>query len=635
MTSRVLGIDLGTTNTCAAVLRGGNTTVIPNGEGDRTTPSIVAFTPEGERLVGRVAKRQTLTNSKNTVYSIKRFMGRRFCEVLDELDYVPYEVVSASNGDAQVRIQDRSWSPPELSAVLLQKIRQDAEDYLGEPVTQAVITVPAYFNDAQRNATRDAGRIAGLEVLHILNEPTASALAYGLESRTAGRIAVFDFGGGTFDISILEIRNGTYEVRATNGDTHLGGDDIDLEVILWLLETFFQQTGIDLAGDSVALQRLKEAAERAKCELSSAPATRINLPFLAGNGKEPLHLDVELTQSQLERLAQPILDRTEEPCLRALEDAGIEPADIHEVVLVGGATRMPAVSRLVRRLFGRDPVKGVNPDEAVALGAAIQGGILTGCMQDMRLRDVTPLTLGVETEGGLFSPMIKRNSPVPLRKTEIFSTAADNQKTMLIKVFQGERAQAEDNRLLGHFIFDGIRPAGRAIPRIEVSFDIDDSGILNVTARDLDTGRRQAVRIEASSGLAEEDVDRLRREAQLYQEEDRARRDRIALRNQADQALHVFEHSLKKFGRGMKEIDRKVLEGTAHFLRSQLECGSSEEIRHAVDQGRMVLESFKSEVEGRVEARKAQSPGKSPRGGRSRSASSESSGPMGRAVPMS
>jgi len=604
MASKVLGIDLGTTNTCVAVLRGTGATVIPNNEGQRTTPSVVAFAADGQRLVGSVAKRQALTNPRNTVYSIKRFMGRRYCEVLDELDFVPYEVVSASNGDAHIQIGDRVFSPPELSAALLQRIRMEAEGYLGEPVTQAIITVPAYFNDSQRNATRDAGRIAGLEVLQILNEPTASALAYGLESRTAGRIAVFDFGGGTFDISLLEIRNGTYEVLATNGDTHLGGDDIDLEIIFWLLERFHHETGLDLSRDSAALQRLKEAAERAKCELSSALTTDINLPFLAADATGPKHLRVEISRSQLERLAQPILERTAEPCRRALEDAGVGPEDIHEVILVGGATRMPAITELVKTIFDREPVKGVNPDEAVAVGAAIRGAILTGDLDDMQLRDVTPLTLGIETEGGEFAPIVKRNSILPITRKEVFSTAADNQTNVRIKVFQGERPLAGDNRLLGNFSLAGITPGPRAAPRIEVMFTLDQDGILRVCAADLGSGKEQTVLIEAASGLTEEEVDRLRREAKLFEDEDRRRHEETALRTHAEQVLHSFQDVVKKLGRGIKDSDRQTLRCAAYALRDELAAGSPRGIEVALEEVRSVLERFRDKLEGRQKKKK-------------------------------
>jgi len=510
---KVIGIDLGTTNSCVAVMEGGEPVVIPNAEGSRTTPSVVAFTKDGERLVGAVAKRQAITNPQNTVFSIKRFMGRRYHEVHEEIKRVPYKVTEASNGDCQVEIQGKTYKPPEISAMILQKMKETAETYLGTKVTQAVITVPAYFNDSQRQATKDAGKIAGLEVLRIINEPTAAALAYGLNKNKNEKVAVYDLGGGTFDISILAIGDDSFEVLSTNGDTHLGGDDFDQKIIDWLANEFLKDYGIDLRKDPMALQRLKEAAEKAKCELSTTMTTDINLPFITADTSGPKHLNYTLTRAKLEQLCDDLLQRTKGPCLQAMQDAGLKPSDIDEVILVGGMTRMPAVIRIVQELFGKEPHRGVNPDEVVAVGAAIQGGVLAGEVKDILLLDVTPLSLGIETLGGVCTKLIERNTTIPVTKRQIFTTASDNQTSVTIHVLQGEREMARDNRTLGRFDLVGIPPAPRGVPQIEVTFDIDANGILHVSAKDLATGKEQKIRIESSSGLTEEEIQRMVREA--------------------------------------------------------------------------------------------------------------------------
>ena len=579
---KVIGIDLGTTNSCVAVMEGGEATVIPNAEGSRTTPSVVAFTKDGERLVGAVAKNQAITNPENTVFSIKRFMGRRYNEVASEEKIVPFEVGATPTGDCQVNIEGKMYRPPEISAMILQKMKETAELHLGEKVTQAVITVPAYFNDSQRQATKDAGRIAGLEVLRIINEPTAASLAYGLDKDKNEKVAVFDLGGGTFDISILAIGDDSFEVLATNGDTHLGGDDFDQRVIDWLADEFLKDYGIDLRKDPMALQRLKEAAEKAKCELSTTVSADINLPFITADAAGPKHLNYTLTRAKLEQLCDDLLQRTKNPCHRALEDANVKPSDIDEVILVGGMTRMPAVGELVESIFGKEPHRGVNPDEVVALGAAIQGGVLAGEVKDVLLLDVTPLTLGIETLGGICTKLIERNTTIPTTKSQIFSTAADGQTAVTIHVLQGERELAANNRTLGRFDLVGIPPAPRGIPQVEVSFDIDANGIVHVSAKDLATGQEQRIRIEASSGLSEDEIDQMVGDAEAHADEDREKRKNIELRNNADALMYSTEKLLKDYPDKIGAEDKAAVEAALEELRSALKDDNAAAIEDAM-----------------------------------------------------
>src|SRR3990172_4242145 len=568
--AKAIGIDLGTTNSVVSVMEGGEPEVIVNSEGDRVTPSVVAFGKDGQRLVGQVARRQAITNPENTIYSIKRFMGRRFDEVKKEIAMVPFPVESGPGGDVRVKAGGKLHSPPEISAVVLSKLKQAAEDYLGEKVVDAVITVPAYFNDAQRQATKDAGKIAGLNVLRIINEPTAAALAYGLDKKKEETIAVYDFGGGTFDVSVLEVGDGVIEVKATNGDTHLGGDDLDQRIIEWMIQEFKKDQGIDLSSDKMALQRLKEAAERAKIELSSSVETEINLPFVTANASGPKHLQMKLTRSQFEKLVDDLLERTLEPARQALRDAGVEPKDIDEVVLVGGSTRIPKVQQLVQSLFGREPHKGVNPDEVVAIGAAIQAGVLQGDVKDVLLLDVTPLSLGIETLGGVTTRLIERNTTIPVRKSQVFSTAEDNQNAVTIRVFQGEREMAADNKLLGNFDLLGLPPAPRGVPQIEVTFDIDANGIVNVQAKDKGTGKEQQIRIQASGGLSEADIQRMVKDAEAHAEDDKKRKAEVEAKNHAEALVHSTEKALSEHGSKVGEGERRAIENALADLKEAL-----------------------------------------------------------------
>ena len=580
---KVIGIDLGTTNSCVAVMSGGDPVVIANAEGARTTPSVVAITDKGERLVGQIAKRQAITNPENTIFSVKRLMGRKFRskEVQEAMKRLPYKVVEADNGDAHVELRGKRYSPPEISAMILQKMRQTAEDYLGEKVTEAVVTVPAYFDDSQRQATKDAGQIAGLNVLRIINEPTAASLSYGLDKKKDERISVYDLGGGTFDVSVLEIGEGVFEVKSTNGDTYLGGDDFDLRVMDWLVDEFRKDQGIDLRKDRMALQRLKEAAERAKIELSSSQETEINLPFITADAGGPKHMVIKLTRARLEQLVDDLIQRTVEPCRKALTDASVSARDINEVVLVGGMTRMPKVIQVVKDFFGKEPHRGVNPDEVVAIGAAIQGGVLKGDVKDVLLLDVTPLSLGIETLGGVFTKLIERNTTVPTKKSQVFSTAADNQTAVTIRVFQGEREMANDNKLLGQFDLVGIPSAPRGMPQIEVTFDIDANGIVHVSAKDLATQKEQSIKITASSGLSKDEVEKLVRDAQTHTEEDKKRRKAAEAKNQADNLLYQTEKNLKEHGDKISADDRTKIEEAVTALKKAMEGTDPDAIESA------------------------------------------------------
>jgi molecular chaperone DnaK len=581
--AKIIGIDLGTTNSVVAVMEGGQPTVIANQEGARTTPSVVAFTKSGERLVGQVAKRQAITNPENTVFSIKRFMGRRYDEVTEEMKMVPYKVARGDSSDARVEIMGKKYSPPEISAMILTKLKEAAESYLGGKVTQAVITVPAYFNDAQRQATKDAGKIAGLEVMRIINEPTAAALAYGLDKKKNETIAVYDFGGGTFDISILEVGEGVVEVKSTNGDTHLGGDNLDQRVIDWIVSEFKKENGIDLSRDQMALQRLKEAAEKAKMELSTLLEVEINLPFITADASGPKHLQMKLTRARFEQMVEDIIQRSVGPCKQAMADASVTPQQIDEVVLVGGQTRMPRIQQLVRELFSKEPHKGVNPDEVVAVGAAVQGGVLGGEVKDVLLLDVTPLSLGIETLGGVFTKLIERNTTIPTRKSEVFSTAADNQPSVEIKVYQGERAMARDNRLLGVFQLGNIPPAPRGVPQIEVTFDIDANGILNVTAKDRATNNEQKITITSSSGLAKDEVEKMAKDAESHAAEDRKQRDAIEAKNRADAMVYNVEKTLKEHRSKISEAEAKDIETAIEDTKKAIADNDPDKINAAVD----------------------------------------------------
>jgi len=594
--SKVLGIDLGTTNSCMAIMEGGEPVVVPNAEGGRTTPSIVAFTKSGERLVGQAAKRQAVTNPKNTIFSIKRFMGRKFDEVKHEKDLVPYEVVRAKNGDVHVKVDDKVYSPPEISSMILQKLKADAEAYLGEPITEAVITVPAYFNDSQRQATKDAGRIAGLDVKRIINEPTAASLAYGLDKKSDEKIAVYDLGGGTFDISVLEIGEGVFEVKATNGDTHLGGDDFDQNIINWLLAEFKKDQGIDLAQDPMALQRLKEAAEKAKCELSSSMQTDLNLPFITADAGGPKHLNITLSRAKLEQLVDGLIERTKKPSLQCLKDSGVSANEVNEIILVGGMTRMPSVQARVKETFGKDPHKGVNPDEVVAVGAAVQGGVLKGEVKDVLLLDVTPLTLGIETLGGISTPLIERNTTIPTRKSEIFSTAADNQSTVEIHVLQGERKMSGDNKTIGRFHLDGIPPAQRGVPQVEVTFDIDANGILHVSAKDLGTGKEQKITITASSGLDDKEVDQMVKDAERFASEDGQKRETVEARNKADSMVYQTEKFLQENGEKISAENKAKVEAGVNRLKEAIKKEDAEEMKAGLEELTKDMQAVSTEM---------------------------------------
>jgi molecular chaperone DnaK len=622
--SKIIGIDLGTTNSVVAVMEGDQPTVIQNAEGSRLTPSVVAFSKTGERPVGQVAKRQAVTNPENTIFSIKRFMGRRYDEVSEEMKMVPYEVVRVSNGDVRVKAGGQEWAPPQISAMILQKLKQAAEDYLGQPVTQAVITVPAYFNDAQRQATKEAGSIAGLEVMRIVNEPTAAALAYGLDKKKDETIAVYDFGGGTFDISILEVGEGVVEVKSTNGDTHLGGDNLDQRIIEWIIAEFRKSDGIDLSKDRMALQRLREAAEKAKMELSSVMETEINLPFITADASGPKHLLMKLSRAKFESLVEDLLQKTVGPTRQALTDAGIDSSKIDEVVLVGGSTRIPRVQQIVKELFKKEPHKGVNPDEVVAIGAAIQAGVLSGDVKDLLLLDVTPLSLGIETLGGVMTTLIPRNTTIPTRKSETFSTAADSQTSVEVHVLQGERPLARDNRTLGRFHLVGLPAAPRGVPQIEVTFDIDANGIVNVSAKDMGTQKEQKITITASSGLSKDEVDRMMREAESHAEEDKKRREEIEARNRADQAVYGAERMLSESGDKLPAPDRSAIESAVADLKKAIESNDAA----AMTRGMETL--TQAQHKAAESLYRQQSPGGGPTpGGEPGAGGASSSGPQG------
>ncbi|HUU14943.1 MAG TPA: molecular chaperone DnaK [Terriglobia bacterium] len=630
---KIIGIDLGTTNSVVAVMEGGEPSVITNPEGGRTTPSVVAFTKSNERLVGQVAKRQAITNPENTVYSIKRFMGRRFEEVPNEIKTVPFKVGSGAHGDVRVLAQGKEYSPPEVSAIILQKMKDAAEQYLGEKVTQAVITVPAYFNDSQRQATKDAGKIAGLEVLRIVNEPTAAAMAYGLDKKKDETIAVYDFGGGTFDISILEVGEGVVEVKSTNGDTHLGGDDIDKRVMDWIVDEFKKDQGIDLSKDRMALQRLKEAAEKAKMELSTVLETEINLPFITADASGPKHLSMKLTRARFEQMCEDIFQRSAGPVKQAIQDSGVRSEQIDEIVLVGGSTRIPRVQQIVKDLFGgKEPHKGVNPDEVVAVGAAVQAGVLGGEVKDLLLLDVTPLTLGVETLGGVMTPLIQRNTTIPTRKSETFSTAADDQTSVEIHVLQGERQMSRDNRTLGKFHLVGIPPAPRGLPQIEVTFDIDANGILNVSAKDKGTGREQKITITSSSGLAKDEVERMTKEAEAHAEEDRRSKDEVEVKNRADSLVYATEKTLKEHRDKISDSDAKEIEAAQEEAKKAIQEGDVTHINTAVE--RLTTASHK--LAEAMYKQTAQAPGPGPAPGADAGAGAgASASDAGRAKPKS
>jgi len=592
--SKIIGIDLGTTNSCVAIMEAGDAKVLTNPEGGRTTPSMVAISDSGERLVGQIAKRQAITNPENTVFGVKRLIGRKYDspQVQEDIPVLPYRIEKAANGDVRINLRGKPFSPAEISSYILAALKKAAEEFLGEPVTDAVITVPAYFNDSQRQATKDAGKIAGLNVLRIINEPTAASLAYGLDKNTDEKIAVFDLGGGTFDISILEIGDGVFEVKSTSGDTHLGGEDFDLRLIDYLADEFKKDQGIDLRNDKMALQRLKEAAEKAKMELSTAMETDINLPFITADAAGPKHLNIKITRAKLEALVSGLLDRLEHPCRTALEDAGLSPGDINEIILVGGMTRMPAVHERVQAIFGKAPNKGVNPDEVVASGAAIQGGVLKGDVQDVLLLDVTPLSLGIETLGGVMTKLIEKNTTIPAKKSEVFSTAEDNQPAVTVHVLQGEREIAADNKSLGRFELVGIQPAPRGIPQIEVAFDIDANGIVEVSAKDKASGKQQSIRITHSSGLSQKEIDRLVKDAQLHEQEDRLQRERIDVRNEADTLIYTTEKSLQDFGDKVDRTAKSQVENAIRKLKQAMEGGDTSEIKRLIEQLRQAAQQL-------------------------------------------